>query len=47
MLLVHFSYTQKEKAHYKSRTVKDSTTRHKNTRIFLRTVGVFNILFLC
>ena len=29
------------------RTVKDSTTRHKNTRSFFKTVGVFNILFLC
>ena len=29
------------------RTVKDSTTRHKNTRSFFKTVGVSNILFLC
>jgi hypothetical protein len=27
--------------------LKDSTTRHKNTRSFLRTVGVFNVLILC
>ena len=29
------------------RTLKDSSTRYENTRSFLKTVGVFNILFLC
>jgi len=28
-------------------TLKDSSTRYENTRSFLKTVGVFNILFLC
>ena len=29
------------------RTLKDSTTRHENTLSFLKTKGVYNILFLC